>query len=231
MSKKYKKKRLKIPLVEYISLFNIELGSDKKQVYIDEIATNYVACKNGDILSYQTDCKNPIKLKPIIIQRQENNKKSENYNPDLLYRGVNLKVNDKEKLFYVHRIIASAFIPNPENKPEVNHKDGNKGHNNVENLEWVTSSENQIHAFAHDLQKSRKGSKHHHVKINEKIAKEICELIINSDLSLREIASKTKSTYVIVTKINKGQRWKHVSSKFNVKYPLYSNRKSSTFND
>jgi hypothetical protein len=216
-----------MPLAEYLEQQGIELEPFEKQIYIDGQPTNYVARRNGDVVSYQRDCNNPTILKPIIIQRTENNKKDGTYNPKLLYRGVNLIINGKEKMFYLHRIIAETFIPNIENKPEVNHIDGDKGNNSVENLEWNTGSENQIHAFKNNLQKSRKGSKHHAAKINEETAYEICRLILYSNYSLREIAEKTNSTHPIVTKINKGIRWRHVSDKFGVSFPLFSNRQNN----
>ena len=67
------------------------------------------------------------------------------------YLRVKLYRNAQPKMYLVHRIVADAFIPNDDNKSQVNHKDGNKSNNNVENLEWVTQSENQVHAYINGL--------------------------------------------------------------------------------
>ena len=63
------------------------------------------------------------------------------------YQYVNFKINGKNTNFAVHRIVANAFIPNPNGYTEVNHKDYDKTNNCVENLEWVSSSLNKHHAF------------------------------------------------------------------------------------
>lgn len=74
------------------------------------------------------------------------------------YLYVNFNINGHRSNFAVHRIVANAFIPNPNHKPEVNHKDGNKENNCVNNLEWVNSSENKIY-FINNTKEPLKQSK------------------------------------------------------------------------
>lgn len=69
---------------------------------------------------------------------------------------VQLWKDGKSYLRSVHRIVALAFVPNPDNKPTVNHKDGNPLNNNASNLEWATYSENQKHAYENGLIKPKR---------------------------------------------------------------------------
>jgi len=72
-----------------------------------------------------------------------------------------------KKSFYLHRLVAEAFIQNPEGKPQVNHIDGNKCNNKVSNLEWNTHTENTQHAFDIGLNIQAKGTKAYWSKFNE----------------------------------------------------------------
>ena len=103
--------------------------------------------------------------------------------PRILKPSVNRKGYEKVKiggtLVSVHRLVAEAFINNPENKPQVNHKDGDKKNNRAENLEWATNSENQIHANANGLNENRKSA--HKNKV--------CKKVIQFDLAGNYIAT------------------------------------------
>lgn len=89
--------------------------------------------------------------------------KGQSIKPNLKRNGylqVGLRREGKRKWESIHRLVAIHFIDNPENKPQVNHIDGNKQNNNIYNLEWATSQENLLHAHANGLIKMPKGEEH-----------------------------------------------------------------------
>jgi len=73
------------------------------------------------------------------------------------YQYVNFKIDGKNTNFAVHRIVANAFIPNPKGYTEVNHKDYDKTNNCVENLEWVSSTQNKQHAYLKEKNRNSRG--------------------------------------------------------------------------
>lgn len=81
------------------------------------------------------------------------------------YSQIILSKEKNKKMFLIHRLVLENFIPNPENKPQVNHIDGNKQNNNLNNLEWCTRSGNIKHSFktglSHSNFKTQSGKKHH----------------------------------------------------------------------
>lgn len=85
------------------------------------------------------------------------------------------------KCVKIHRLIAEAFIPNPENKPFVNHIDGNKLNNNIKNLEWCTNQENVIHAYKMGLCKIKRGEDNHWSKLTNEQAEWIRKHYIPRD--------------------------------------------------
>jgi len=83
------------------------------------------------------------------------------------YYHVTLCKNGESKNAKIHRLVALCFMSNPKNKPEINHKNGIKADNRIENLEWVTKSENELHAYKNGLKKPLKGSLNPNAKLNE----------------------------------------------------------------
>ena len=101
--------------------------------------TDYFITEEGEVYSMKYG-------KKRLLKQQEHYKG---------YKVVSLTVNNKKTTLKIHRLVACAFLPNPENKEQVNHIDGNKKNNHVSNLEWSTQSENQIHAHRTGLMKDK----------------------------------------------------------------------------
>ena len=112
----------------------------------------------------------------------------------------------------VHRLVAEMFIPNPNNLPCVNHKDGNKLNNSVDNLEWCTHSENMIHAYQTGLEQPRCGEQHHAHKLTEDAVKYIKQLYVKRDKEFGAVALAKKFNVdrTTIHDIVRGKTWGEV---------------------
>lgn len=99
---------------------------------------NYIVSNNGDVASYRKRNSNELYETPIFLKQQV-------LTTDRKVQYKRVKLDGK--WYFTHRLVAIHFIENLNNKPQVNHIDGNGLNNNMENLEWVTNSENQLHRY------------------------------------------------------------------------------------
>lgn len=123
------------------------------------------------------------------------------------YLRVHFKVDGKLTDFYIHRLVALHFIPNVENKPEVNHKDGDKSNNNSSNLEWTTGAENTRHAYDFGLGKNISGERHYRTQVSDSQVNEMRSMFDTGSTTIREISSlfgiSYQSTYKIVKRLTR----------------------------
>ena len=117
-----------------------------------------------------------------------------------------LRVCISGKLQFIHRLVAQRYIPNPENKPQVNHIDGNKCNNSVENLEWVTNKENRKHAVEKHLHLG--GEDCPWAKLSANDVKEIRAKYPN--LSQARLAEMYHVSPITIHDIVKGKTWKQL---------------------
>lgn len=126
-----------------------------------------------------------------------------------IYRGykmITVRHESEKKLVPIHRLVALAHLPNPHNLPQVNHKNGIKTDNRVENLEWVTISENRRHAYATGLQRGPFGE-----KAGSAILKnEHVSLIRESVEPLKVLAARFGVKVKTIKDVKEGRTWTHL---------------------
>ena len=138
----------------------------------------------------------------------------------LEYKSARLWNGSKGVNVRVHRLLAMAFIPNPENKPHINHINGIKSDNSLDNLEWCTHQENMLHAYSIGLNRvseyqkkqtslANRGSNAKHAKLKEVDILPIREMKKNG-ISTRIIAQTYKVSMATIQYLLKGHTWKHV---------------------
>ena len=126
------------------------------------------------------------------------------------YLLISLSRDRIDKTFRVHRLVGFHFIPNPENKKEINHKKGIKTDNRASELEWSTNKENIHHSISIGIKRSIKGESNPGAIINQELALKI----FNYQGKLRHVASHFNIDKQIVSRIKRGLNWSHVTGKY-----------------
>ena len=170
----------------------------------DEIEWKKIYWENGEETKYSV-------ANVGLVKNDKNNKilKTNFYKG---YERIKLTHKGKSKQYFIHRLVATAFIPNPENKPEVNHKDGKKNHNYDKNLEWDTRPDNMKHAFSTGLAKANSNTKTFYHK-DQIIA--VCKLLESGTTkSFTGIGEECGVDRRAVSDIYKRKLYKNISSDY-----------------
>lgn len=126
------------------------------------------------------------------------------------YIGIQLyKAKDKVVNYQLHRLIADAFISNPENKLYVNHKDSNRENNSLDNLEWVTFEENVKHGYELGYA-TNKGSNNGFSLLTEQQVLEIRKRRVEEKLTYQKLATLYNVSYGCIAGIIQKTNWKHI---------------------
>lgn len=126
------------------------------------------------------------------------------------YLRIELNKNGKRETFSVHRLVALHFIANSQNKREVNHIDGDKENNHVNNLEWTTRSENELHAYESGIKETIKGEDNGKSKLSETDVIEIRNAYRLGCFTYSELANAYGITKGTVGPIIRRETWKHI---------------------
>lgn len=175
---------------------------DEEWKDIDGFNGLYQVSSLGNIKSLEKNV--PYPRSPNRIRREKILKQ---YIDKYGYLVVRLSKNKEKYNLFTHRLVSQAFIPNLENKPQVNHKDGIKTNNFPYNLEWSTGSENMIHAYKTGLQVSLKGEKHPASRLKKS---DIIEIRAIKNKTQREISIIYGVSFQHVSDIINRKSWTHI---------------------
>lgn len=123
------------------------------------------------------------------------------------YPEVRLFQYGKTRKFRVHRLVATAFLPNPYKKREVNHIDGDRTNNNVANLEWVSRTENMLHAYRVNNAPRMRGERNGHAKLTAADVRQIKRLWKSGKYLQRELAADFGVARTTVNAIVNNYNW------------------------
>lgn len=186
------------PIYKNLSLSDME---GEEWVYVVGYNGNYMISNMGRVKTVARRYGNN-RFQPECILRQSFNKKG--------YLQICLNKDAKRNTGRIHRLVATHFIDNPENKPEVNHKKGIKIDNRASELEWATAKENVKHAFRMGL-KSMKGEKNSFSIVSEKTVLAIRSEYIKGKYGQRqELSDKYGITKNHVKLITLNRSWRHL---------------------
>lgn len=184
--------------IRYFGLFDFKIMGTEIWKDITGLEGEYQVGNSGKVKSLDRYCRSKADSKSFrkgIIRKQ------------FISNAGYYRVSLKGKYQTVHRLVAIAFVDNPENKPEVNHKNGIKTDNRAINLGWCTKSENMYHAYRNGATILR-GSKNSQSKIKESDIPEIRKAKCSKEY--RVLADKLGVTENTIYRIATKREWKHI---------------------
>ena len=170
-----------------------------KRIYINNEPTKYIIYEDGRIYSEITN----KFLKPFP-------------NPQGYYL-IDIHHNGSSYTRQLHRLVALSFIPNPDNLETVNHKDGIKSHNWVDNLEWMTRLDNVRHAWATGLAKPRYGTDNPANVYSVETIHKVCQLLEIGKLGNKQIAELCNVNVTLIRDIKFRNKWAMIAKLYDIR--------------
>lgn len=172
--------------------------------WIEGFDGRYEVSSLGRVRSHFT-CRNTLRAQPRVLRAWKNNAG---------YPIVGLNSPTTRRRFLVHRLVATAFVPNPDCRPHVNHKDSDPGNSSAGNLEWVTRSQNQQHAYRFGRLRvpRHRGERHPHSVLTEAQVLEIRRIYRcgSRETGQKSLARRYGVNQDTIANIVHGRTWTHI---------------------